>query len=196
MIANEVKEILENADIAGYSVTNDIEIIEKEMDIAGQDWTADGRRIINAYRLWQVREPRRLTDAYHRFVGTVPPNKTAHDARDDVAMTIDIINAMHQGRTVAEPHEEAYPYMIDPAGKFRKQNGEPVYNFGPYRGLPVQNHPAYLIWMLSKSFAPSTMTAAQNLLAQFHIDNPYEDYEDYEDYDEEHDNEDEEDDDC
>ena len=179
-IASDVAEILEDADIAGYSVTNDIEIIEKEMVIARKRWTASGRRIIDAYRLWQVREPRTLSDAHRRFVGPVHEETQAHDARHDVAMTIAVINAMQEGKTVDELHEEAYPDMIDPAGKFRKVDGQAVYNFGPFRGLPVSDHPEYLEWMLSKSFAPSTIEAARTLLAQFPIDDddPFDDPDD------------------
>lgn len=182
-IAEDVAEMLQNADIAGYSVTSDIEILEKEMDIAGKRWTASGRRIVDAYRLWQVREPRTLSDAHRRFVGPVPEDTQAHDARDDVNMTMAVINAMQEGKTVAELHDEAYPDMIDPAGKFKKENGHAVYNFGPFRGLPVSDHPEYLEWMLSKSFAPSTMQAAQTLLdtiqakerLEWDLDDPFDD---------------------
>ena len=169
-IATEVEEILRDADIAGYNVTADIEMIEKEMATAHKRWTATGRKIIDAYRLWQVREPRTLSDAHRRFVGTVPEGVTAHDARHDVNMTIAIINAMQDGKTAAELHEEAHPHMIDPAGKFRRENGEAVYNFGPYRGLPVREYPEYLEWMLSKSFAPSTMEAAHLLLDEIRME--------------------------
>lgn len=178
-IADDVAAILKDADIAGYSVTNDIEMIEKEMAIARKRWTASGRNIIDAYRLWQVREPRTLSDAHRRFVGPVPETVQAHDARGDVSMTISIINAMQDGKSVSQLHHEAHPDMIDPAGKFRKQDGETVYNFGPYRGLPVSHHPEYLQWMLTKSFAPSTLEAVRNLIAVFPV--PYDPYDD--DYD-------------
>lgn len=171
-IASDVEEILKNADIAGYGVTNDIEIIEKEMAAAGKNWTAAGRKIIDAYRLCQVREPRTLSDAHRRFVGPVPEDAPAHDARHDVSMTIAIVKAMQDGKTVPQMHEEAHPNMIDPAGKFRRENGQPVYNFGPYRGLPVAEYPEYLEWMLTKSFAPSTMHAARALLQESYSEPP------------------------
>ena len=113
----------------------------------------------------------------------MPEDTQAHDARHDVSLTIAIINAMQDGKTVAELHEEAHPNMIDPAGKFRKENGVATYNFGPYRGLPVREHPEYLEWMLSKSFAPSTMATAQTLLDEIRTENPL-NY-DYDDIDEE-----------
>lgn len=181
MIADEIEEMLKDADIAGYSVTNDIEIIEKEMMMARKNWTATGRHIIDAYRLWQVREPRSLSDAHRRFVGPVPEETRAHDARDDVYMTIAIINAMQEGKTVDELHQEAFPDLVDPAGKFRKENGQVTYNFGPYRGLPVKDHPEYLGWMLSKSFAPSTMATARALLGEFWMDRD-DDYDEEDDY--------------
>ena len=181
-IANDVEKMLEDADIAGYSVTNDIEILEKEMAIARKKWTASGRHIIDAYRLWQVREPRTLSDAYRRFVGPIPEETQAHDARDDVAMTIAIVNAMQQGKTSAELHEEAHPNLVDPAGKFRKEDCVTVYNFGPYRGLPVSDYPEYLEWMLTRSFAPSTVETALNLLNNIRENETY--HEDDEEFDE------------
>ena len=172
-IANDIEKILEDADIAGYSVTNDIEILEKEMVIAGKNWTASGRHIIDAYRLWQVREPRKLSDAHRRFVGPLPKHTQVHDARHDVNITIAVINAMQEGKTVTELHQEAHADMVDPAGKFRKENGEVIYNFGPFRGMPVSQHPEYLDWMLTKYFAPSTIEAARRLLANIENDEPF-----------------------
>lgn len=176
-IANEVAVILEEADIAGYSVANDIEIIEKEMALAGKQWTATGRRIVDAYRLWQVREPRKLSDAHRRFVGPVPDHTRAHDARHDVNMTIAVVNAMQNHQTVTELHQEAHADMVDPAGKFRKEAGRTVFNFGPFRGMPVADHPEYLEWMLSKSFAPSTVEETRALLADIQPDESW-DYDD------------------
>lgn len=171
-ISSDVEKMLKDADIAGYSVTNDIEIIEKEMARAGKRWSGTGRRIIDAYRLWQVREPRTLSDAYRRFVGTLPEGTQAHDARHDVDMTIAIINAMQDGKNVADLHDEAHPDMIDPAGKFRMEDGQAVYNFGPYRSCPVSDYPEYLDWMLSKSFAPSTVETIHALLSEIERDEP------------------------
>ena len=133
---------------------------------AGKRWTAVGSKVVDAHRLWQAREPRTLSDAYRRFVGPLPADLHAHDARDDVSMTMSILNAMRQGKTVAELHDEAHPGMVDPAGKFRQEAGEIRYNFGPYRGLPVSENPDYLSWMLTKSFAPSTVRIAAELLDQ------------------------------
>lgn len=184
-IAGSVEELLEDADIAGYGVTNDIEIIEKEMRRAGRDWTGAGRRIIDAHRLWQVREPRTLSDAHRRFVGPLPEDLQAHDARHDVEMTIAVINAMQDGKTLEELHQEAHPGMVDPAGKFRREGSEILFNFGPYRGLPVSEYPEYLDWMLSRSFAPSTMDQVRALLAEFWLDEDddeqSDEYEAYED---------------
>ncbi len=43
------------------------------------------------------------------------------------------------------------------------ERGEAVFNFGPYRGIPVRERPDYLDWMLTNNFAPSTMAAARRL---------------------------------
>ena len=82
-------------------------------------------------------------------------------------MTTAVINAMQQGKSVAELHQEAHPNMVDPAGKFLTENGEIIYNMGPYRGTPVQENPEYLGWMLTKSFAPSTLETARKLFRKY-----------------------------
>ncbi len=50
-IAGLIEALPQDADIAGYSVTNDIEMIEREMRIAGRNWNGTGRRNVDAYRL-------------------------------------------------------------------------------------------------------------------------------------------------
>ena len=169
-IADQVEELLQDADIAGYGVAHDIEMIEREMAIAGRRWTGLGRHIVDAHRLWQVREPRSLADAHRRFVGPVPEDARLHDAMHDVLLSITVIQAMSNGRSVDELHHEAHADSIDPAGKFRLEDGKPVYNFGPFRGSRVSQNPEYLGWMLSRAFAPSTIETVHRLRRELHND--------------------------
>ena len=168
-IAFEVADFLEGCDVGGYSVSSDFQILERELDAAGHDLRTADLRIVDPLRLWQKREPRKLTDAYERFVGPLPDGLRPHDAGDDVRMTVAVIEAMAGGATVDELHAEGNPRMVDVAGKFiRDEQGRIVFNFGKHRGDPVDAHPDFLYWMLQKDFAPSTLAVARAKLDRIH----------------------------
>ncbi len=161
-VAAEVAAFLEGADIGGYSVSSDIQILEVELAHAGCELRTADLRIVDPLRLWQKREPRKLTDAYERFVGPVPEELRAHDAGDDVRMTVAVIEAMAGRATVDELHAEGNPRMVDVAGKFvRDDQDRIVFGFGRHRGDPVDAHPDFLDWMLGRDFPPSTLAVAR-----------------------------------
>jgi DNA polymerase-3 subunit epsilon len=168
-IAFEVADFLEGSDIGGYSVASDFQILERELEATGHDLRTADLRIVDPLRLWQKREPRKLTDAYARFVGPLPDGLRAHDAGDDVRMTVAVIEAMAGSATVDELHAEGNPRMVDVAGKFvRDDQGRIVFGFGKHRGDPVDAHPDFLYWMLQKDFAPSTLAVARAELDRIH----------------------------
>ena len=161
-VAFEVADFLEGCDIGGYSASSDFQVLERELEAAGHDLRTADLRIVDPLRLWQKREPRKLTDAYERFVGPLPDTLRAHDAGDDVRMTTAVIEAMAGGATVDELHAEGNPRMVDVAGKFvRDDQGRTMFGFGRHRGAPVDAHPDFLCWMLQKDFAPSTLAVAR-----------------------------------
>ena len=161
-VAFEIADLLEDADIGGYSVASDIQILENELNAAGHPLGTADLRIVDPLRLWQKREPRKLTDAYERFVGPIPEDLRAHDALDDVRMTLAVIERMAGDRSAGEMHAEAHPQMVDPTGKFvRDEQGRIAFAFGRHRGDPVDRHPDFLDWMLRKDFAPSTLAVAR-----------------------------------
>ena len=161
-VAAEVAAFLEGADIGGYAVSSDVQILEREIERAGCELRTGDLRIVDPLRLWQKREPRKLTDAYAHFVGPVPDTLRAHDAGDDVRMTVAVIEAMAGSASVDELHAEGNPNMIDVAGKFvRDEQGRVTFGFGRHRGDPVDAHPDFLDWMLGKDFAPSTLAVAR-----------------------------------
>lgn len=175
-VAAEVAAFLEGADIGGYAVSSDVQILERELDAAGCGLRTADLRVVDPLRLWQKREPRKLTDAYERFVGPVPDTLRAHDAGDDVRMTVAVIEAMAGPATVAELHAEGNPKMVDVAGKFvRDEQGRVTFAFGKHRGDPVDAHPDFLSWMLRKDFAPSTLAVAQAELDRIWAPAPTED---------------------
>ena len=148
-VAAEVAAFLDGADIGGYSVSSDVQILERELEAASCELRTTDLRIVDPLRLWQKREPRKLTDAYERFVGPVPDTLRAHDAGDDVRMTVAVIEAMAGQASADELHAEGNPNMVDVAGKFvRDDQDRVVFNFGKHRGDPIAAHHDFLFWML------------------------------------------------
>ena len=89
-----------------------------------------------------------------------------HNADYDVDLTVAVIAALQDGKTVQELHEEANDGMVDVAGKFRRDRGRVVFNFGPYRGTVATEEPSFLDWMLGKDFPESTRRVARALLRE------------------------------
>ena len=165
--AQAVLEVLKDADIGGYSVAGDIQVIQAEFTRAGLNWDITDRSIVDPFRLWNARERRRLEDAYELFVGKATTQFTAHDAADDVSMTIRVIEAMAGGKSVEELHDEVHSDMVDIAGKFkRNEQGEIVFGFGQYRGEVARLHNSFLNWMSTKDFPPSTMQVIDQIFRE------------------------------
>lgn len=181
-VAAEVAAFLEGADIGGYAVSSDVQILERELDAAGCRLQTAQLRVVDPLRLWQKRDPRKLADAYERFVGPLPAELRAHDAGDDVRMTIAVIEAMAGAATVDELHAEGNPRMVDVAGKFvRDELDRIVFAFGKHRGDPIDAHPDFLYWMLQKDFTPSTLGVARIELDRITQPAPEPEYSDDED---------------
>ena len=170
-VAEDIRAVLEGCDLAGYGVVGDIEVIERELARAGAPWSPDGAAIIDGLRLWQRRERRRLEDAYRKFVGPVPEDIRAHDAACDVEMTAAVIAALRDGKSMRELHAEGNEDMVDVAGKFKRDHGDVVFNFGDYRGAVAASEPRYLEWMLGKDFPESTLAIARKLLDEAYASN-------------------------
>ena len=164
-VAPEVAALLTDCDIGGYGVRSDLQLVEREMEIAGIEWSPAGAAIIDGLRMWQILEPRKLEDAHKRFVGPVPDTGKTHHADFDVELTTAVIAALRRGRPIREIHEETNGDMVDVAGKFRLDQGKRiVLAFGPYRGAVASDHPDFLQWMLSKDFPRSTLDVARRIV--------------------------------
>lgn len=167
-VAPQVAAMLAGCDIGGYGVRGDIQVIELELERAGVRWSPNGAAIVDGLRMWQVREPRRLEDAYRRFVGALPAHGTAHHAAFDAELAGAVIAALREERSIAQIHEETNGQMVDVGGKFQRDQGaRTVFAFGPYRGAVATEHPEYLQWMLGKDFPPSTLDIARQLLEEY-----------------------------
>ena len=93
----EVAAMLAGADIGGFALAGDLQILERQLQEVGYRWQVEKLRIVDALRIWQARERRTLSDAYRHFAGgdpeELPQGLVAHDARADVAMAVAVLEA-------------------------------------------------------------------------------------------------------
>ena len=172
--AHQVEKDLVGADLGGYGIRNDITVVEKAFSSADITWNIDDVNLIDGLRIWQKGEPRGLVNAHEAFVGRIPPTLRAHDAGDDVRMTVALLEALAGDQSAADVQQATDPGMVDPAGKFvRREDGEILLNFGAHRENPARQHLDFLEWMLRKDFPPSSRKIARTILETSQPDNKY-----------------------
>lgn len=154
-------------DFLGYNVAYDLEVLDWELQRVGvTTWSYSVAVIVDALRLWQVLEPRTLTDAVTRWVGKAPDGM--HDAMIDVHATISVLQG--QLATLKDrrpPITNGAPVTpqqlsdlisppvagaVDRGGRIIRVDGQLVANFGKHSGTPLaQIDRSYLEWIVGKS---------------------------------------------
>ena len=174
--ANEVEAFLSRADvIVGYNVRFDIRCVEKEFERTGRTIDLTSRLVVDPFRIWQVLEPRSLTDAYRRFVGGELEN--AHSAEADVQAAVDVLRGIRRTFNLEETSWEELArmtnpekeYWVGPTNHFSWSAGEVVFGFGKYNGRPAfevkQREESYLRWILKADFPPHVGNICKGVLS-------------------------------
>ncbi len=155
-IAPELHRGLASCDFAGYNVRYDLRVITEEFLRCGIAFDYSQAGIIDVLRIWQILEPRTLSDAVEYFLKR--KHRGAHGAMEDVEETEAVLISQFTEhprrvilpRTVAEIHEKCFPNQIDSEGKFVFIDGVACFNFGKLRGQPMSADVNYLQWMRDK----------------------------------------------
>jgi DNA polymerase III subunit epsilon len=160
-VANEVRQFIEGCDIGGYNSNRfDIPLLVEEFLRAGQEFSVDGRKLIDVQRVFHLMEQRTLSAAYKFYCDKILEG--AHGAEADAMATFEILCAQverypHIGVTLEDickfcGEEE----MVDFARRFIKVDCKVVFNFGKHKGRPVEDvlrsEPQYYDWMMKGDF--------------------------------------------
>lgn len=165
-IAPKLIRAFEGCDFGGYNVRFDIEVVLREFKRVGVDTSkVDPNAMkLDGLRLWQVLEPRTLTDFVKRFLNR--DHAGAHDAAADIAVTrlgvMEVLKlAPFVGLTLEELDALQWPKdpdAITADGKVKWNGDVPVMTFGKHIDEPLQRVPSsYLNYLLKQDFAPETM---------------------------------------
>ncbi|MBO9631709.1 MAG: 3'-5' exonuclease [Chitinophagaceae bacterium] len=160
-VANEIKQFLEQCDLAGYNSNRfDIPMLAEEFLRVGLDFEFKGRKLVDVQKVYHLMEQRTLSAAYKFYC-----NKNledAHSAEADASATWDVLLAQVEkypqlGNTVEtilkvigeEP-------VVDFARRMIMENGVEVFNFGKHKGKSVvqvlKSEPQYYDWMMKGDF--------------------------------------------
>lgn len=163
--ANEIKQFLDNCDLAGYNSNRfDIPMLAEEFLRVGLDFDFKGRRLVDVQKVFHLMEQRTLSAAYKFYC-----NKTlegAHGAEADATATWEVLVAQvlkypQLGSTVESILKViGEDNTVDFARRMVLENGIEVFNFGKHKGRAVADvlkaEPQYYDWMMKGDFPMHT----------------------------------------
>lgn len=172
-IANEVKQFIEGADLAGYNSNRfDIPMLNEEFLRAGMSVNLENRKLLDVQKVFHMMEQRTLSAAYKFYC-----NKNledAHSAEADATATWEILEAQLEKYPMLGNSVETVvkftgeDHIIDFARRFIYENGVEVFNFGKHKGKPVsqvlKEEPQYYDWMMKGDFALHTKQKLTEIL--------------------------------
>ncbi len=177
-LAAHVATILEGCDLAGYNIIHfDIPMLEEEFRRSSIPFSADGRRILDAQRIFHKREPRDLSAALKFYCGGT--HTGAHGALEDVLATVRVVQGQLERyadlpRDLGSLHlycNPRNPLWVDKTGRLKWVDGEPAINFGKNGGRKLRElvndreGQGFLRWMLKSDFPRDTLDIVQNAMA-------------------------------
>ncbi len=171
--APNIHAALRGKDIAGYNLRRlDLPLLDEEFRRCGLKLDLTGVQIIDAFGIFQKKEPRKLEDAVKRYCKR--DHAGAHGAAADAEATLDVILAQvveyedlgaMDLEALAEYSRHSEQKYADIAGKlYYDAQGDVCYAFGKHKDSRVIDQPGYAEWMISKDFPGSTKDALMAVL--------------------------------
>ena len=166
-MAETLERHFAGADLAGYNLLGfDIQILAEEFARANRPFSIEGRRVLDAQRIFFRNEPRDLSAALRYYCGENHDN--SHDALGDVLATIRVLDGQFRKypelpadmdglNDYCDPRD---PTWVDRAGRLKWAKGEVVFNFGKFQGQSLRdtvvNDPNFITWLLRSDFPDDT----------------------------------------
>lgn len=173
--ARSLREHLKGCDLAGFGIERfALPVLKAEFARAGVEISFDEACVVDALSIFHRQEPRDLPAAYRRYVGG-ELHETEGDRNEAVLAILEgeLRQYPELPRRVDELNKLLRPAVhsaLDEDACFiTDQDGEVIFNFGRYRGHPLDQvataDPGYLEWMaFSDRFRQDTRQMAFNAL--------------------------------
>lgn len=166
-LAPEIADAIRDCDLAGYNSNRfDVPLLAEEFMRAKVDIDLKKARLVDAFTIFQKREPRNLTAAYKFYCGK--DLEGAHAANADIAATLEVLESQLERyddlpRTIDELSEytQGQQQFADFAGRvIYDEQGVECFNFGKYKGMRVKDvfhrDPSYYSWLKNGDFPEYT----------------------------------------
>jgi len=176
-IAKSLSDWLQGCDLSGFNVVHfDLPMLVEEFLRCDVEFDVDGRKVVDAQKIFHVMEKRNLTAAYKFYCGEVLEN--AHSAAADTYATFEVLKAQierYEGQeavdslgnklTTIQNNMESIDRlsqnrMVDLAGRMVFKDGTEVFNFGKHRGKAVEqvlkDEPSFYDWIMKGDFPLDT----------------------------------------
>jgi DNA polymerase-3 subunit epsilon len=175
VLARQIADILADCDLGGFNLIRyDIPLLASEFFRSNVPFSLEGRRIIDAQRIFHRREPRDLTAALRFYCNEL--HLEAHGAKADALATVRVLEGQFEKypdlpRDLSQLDEYCSPRdpdWVDRAGRLKWSNGEVVINFGKKAGQPlrllVESDRSFLKWILKAEFPADTQEIIRNAM--------------------------------
>jgi DNA polymerase III subunit epsilon len=172
-VAHELYQWIRGCDMGGYnSLKFDLPVLAEEFLRAGIDVDFTDRVMVDVQQIFFKMEARTLSAAYAFYCNRELEH--AHSAEADINATIDVLAAqleryekLPQDVTGIQEFTGGND-MVDYARRMVMKDGQPVFNFGKYKGRAVEDvfrtEPQYYDWMMHADFALHTKQKISEIL--------------------------------
>lgn len=172
-VANELKQFLDNCDLAGYNSNRfDIPMLAEEFLRIGLEFDTKGRRLLDVQKIFHMMEQRTLSAAYRFYCSK--ELEGAHGAEVDATATYEVLVAQVVKYPQLGTNVESIlkcigeEQVVDFARRFIFENGKEVFNFGKHKGRSVAEilkaEPQYYDWMMKGDFPLHTKQKLTEIL--------------------------------
>ena len=180
-VANELKQFLDNCDLAGYNSNRfDLPLLAEEFIRAGLTLETSDRKFIDVQRIFHQMEKRTLGAAYKFYCNKDLEN--AHSAEIDALATFEVLLAQInkypdlKNDVVGLSEFTQDEDMVDFARRIILDKGVEVFNFGKHKGRPVRSvlkeEPQYYDWMMRSDFPLHTKQKLTEILNSMVLKKP------------------------
>ena len=165
-VAKEIAADFEGADIAGFNSNRfDVPLLAEEFLRADVDLDMTRRKFVDVQVIFHKMEQRTLVAAMKFYCGQDLTD--AHSAEADTRATYEVLKAQLDRYPELKNDVDAlaefssHTNNVDFAGRIvYNDKGVEVFNFGKYKGIPVQEvfrrDPSYYSWMMQGDFTLNT----------------------------------------